>query len=205
MSEWKRGAKKAERADRKASHKAARKRRHPVVQALGFASEVADQPPLRVIGVAMVIGGAVLRRRPIMAAGLRMLATHHLANRVRGAVKARFDRTRPERAIADGYRFEAGRSTDSSLRSFPSGHSAGAMAAARAVGHELPGVAMPALLAAGGAAAMQVPRAKHYVGDVVAGVLIGLAADLAVGAAMRMLAPKDEGRRGAAPPPVAIG
>ncbi|MFN2473021.1 MAG: phosphatase PAP2 family protein, partial [Sphingomicrobium sp.] len=73
-----------------------------------------------------------------------------------------------------------GRHDSSPYNSFPSGHTAGAVAVARAIGRDYPGIRVPALALAAGIAAVQVPRGKHYVSDVLAGAFIGLAADVAV-------------------------
>ena len=62
------------------------------------------------------------------------------------------------------------------------------MAVARAVGRAYPGAHQVALGLAGAAGAAQVVRSKHYVSDVVAGAVIGWAAEMIVDAVIRRAA-----------------
>lgn len=64
--------------------------------------------------------------------------------------------------------------------SFPSGHSASAVAFAAAVGREAPGLGLPLGLVAAGVACSRVWTGAHYPGDVVVGVAIGALAAAAV-------------------------
>jgi membrane-associated phospholipid phosphatase len=204
MSKVHQAAKRAEAADRMATHKAAAQRNHPAMQTIGMASEIADQPPLRAIGAVMVATGALTRRPMLAAAGLRLLTSHYLANRIRGVLKHSFDRTRPARAIEQGYRFTKGDSPQSELRSFPSGHTAGAIAVARALGRDYPSAAVPAAITAIAVAVAQVPRGKHYVSDVAAGAVIGFTAEWLVNRALRVVGNAFDGAphgRGTAAPP----
>ena len=165
-------------------------RNHPLTRIAGDLSEVADQPPLRTIAGAVLVAGTLARSERLTVAGVRMLAAHYLATAAKSVVKRAVDRTRPE-VMLEGGRYESGKGAhDSSpFNSFPSGHTAGAVAVARAVGRDYPAAALPALALAAGIAAVQVPRGKHYVSDVLAGALIGLAADAAVEAVMRRINP----------------
>ena len=74
--------------------------------------------------------------------------------------------------------------------SFPSGHAASAFAFAYAVGRQLPGLAVPMGLLAGGVAYSRVHTGVHYPGDVVVGSILGAGtATVVVGAGDRLLDP----------------
>jgi undecaprenyl-diphosphatase len=60
-----------------------------------------------------------------------------------------------------------------SSASFPSGHTAAAFAFATAVGHELPGAAVPLRALAALVGYSRVHTGVHYPADVIAGALIG--------------------------------
>ena len=92
-----------------------------------------------------------------------------------------FKRTRPKVMIEEQtYECKAGESEGGLDTSFPSGHSAGAVAVATVMARDLPQTAVPALAIAAMIAGIQVPRGKHYPIDVAAGAVLGLAAACAV-------------------------
>ena len=163
------------RADRKLTHRAAAHREAGAVKLAGALSEAADQPPLLLLGAMTIVAGAVLRRPTVVRTGVRMLSSEIVV-----------DRTRPETAIKTGkHRFEPGGSDVHAQNSFPSGHTAGAVAVAGAVAHEMPGAALPAYATAVAVGAVQMPRGKHYVLDTLAGAAIGYVAEAATGVMMR--------------------
>lgn len=168
-------AKKLAKAEHKASAKAAKHRDHPLIAIPGSLSEIADQPPLAVVAGGSLVLGLVLRQPALARAGARMLAAHAIATGLKTMLKGSVDRTRPARALdGGGHKLKDGHgTTDPSLNSFPSGHTAGAVAAAEAVAAEMPAAALPARLAAGAVGAVQLPRGKHYLSDVAAGAAIG--------------------------------
>lgn len=170
-----------EQADKEAAAQAARHRHHPVVMAVGTLSEVADQVPLSLVCGSVILGGALSGQDHVARTGLRMMAAHVLANSVKRVIKNRFRRTRPVEMIKrQDYRCEPGESRDGHETSFPSGHTAGAVAVAVVVARDLPHMAVPALGVAAMIAGIQVPRGKHYPGDVVAGAVLGLVSALVV-------------------------
>jgi undecaprenyl-diphosphatase len=74
--------------------------------------------------------------------------------------------------------------------SFPSGHAASAFAFAYAVGRQLPGLAVPIRLLAGGVAYSRVHTGVHYPGDVVVGSILGAGiAAMVASAGDRLLGP----------------
>lgn len=153
-------------------------RKHPAVKALGKASEVGDQPPLYVIAAAVLGTGLAMGDRRAAKAGLRMIASHFIAIRIKNAAKHLVDRTRPNLIPDEGrYQVRKGKRFDSDYNSFPSGHTASSVAVARALGREYPSQHGAALALAGAIAGAQVVRSKHYASDLVAGAAIGLAAE----------------------------
>lgn len=183
MSKAKKAAKTVAAADRKATHDAASHRDAKPVKAAGFLAEIADQPQLIAISAATIAAGLIRRRRDLVRGGARMLAAHLLATAAKSAIKHRFDRSRPSKALSDGdTRFERGDSDDHQLNSFPSGHTAGVVAVARAAAREIDGAAVPAALGAGAIAAIQPVAGNHYLSDVIVGGAIGWIAEAVVDA-----------------------
>ena len=162
-----------EAADLRVIRALAPHRDKPEVKEAGRLSEIADQPPLIAISAAVLVAGLAIRRAGLARTGARMLAAHLLATGVKSAIKRSIDRTRPDEALDEGYRAEPGDSERHELSSFPSGHTAGAVAVAEAVAREAPALAGPMRLFAVAIALVQLPRAKHFVSDVVVGAAIG--------------------------------
>lgn len=169
---------KVEEADLAVAHAAAPVMEHPLTRALGQASEAADQPPMLAIGAVTLAGGLLAGRPRTAEAGLRLLASVLIATALKGAVKQVVARTRPY-VLARGGRYEASleRRTGKELNSFPSGHTADAVAAARAVSRVFPGLRAPAHAGAAAIGLIQIPRCAHYPSDVSAGALLGLVAE----------------------------
>lgn len=177
-----------ERADAHVLRIAGGARHHPVVRIAGALSEVADQPPLILLSSATLAAGLLLHRPRLARAGGRMLASHLLATFAKTLIKNRIDRTRPHLLMDnDEYRMAAGDSEKSEERSFPSGHTAGAVAVTRAFAREYDRAVVPAAVVAGAVAAIQVPRCKHYPSDLAAGAVIGWLAEAAVDHILRRL------------------
>lgn len=178
---------KAADADREATHRVAESRDTLPIRVLGGLSEAADQPPLVALAAGTIVAGAVLRRAGVVRTGVLMLAAHALATGVKTVLKTTIDRTRPAKAMKDGHHIGKGTGgEDTDLNSFPSGHTAGAVAIAQAAARDVPAAAIPARLTAGAVAAIQMPRGKHYISDVLAGAAIGWVSELAASAALRV-------------------
>jgi membrane-associated phospholipid phosphatase len=148
------------------------------VRAISLLSEIGDQPPMRALCVSAFGAGLATGSPRLMRAGIRMLAAHTLATLAKDFVKLRVDRTRPRE---DGnHALQKGRQTGKESTSFPSGHSAGALAAARAYAREFPEHKAAAYAGAGAIALAQIPRCAHYPTDVGSGLGIGWLADMVV-------------------------
>lgn len=178
MGKGKWAAKTAARADRELTHEAARRDDGPLLRAAGKLTQLADQPPLIALSAGTIVVGLASAWGPLARTGLRMLASHLLATAVKTVLKSGVDRTRPARALREGHHIGKGDGADDpSLNSFPSGHTAGAVAVAEAIAAGHGRAAIPARLAAAGVAALQPSRGKHYLSDVLAGAVIGLVAE----------------------------
>lgn len=165
------------------------------VRLLEHVAGLGDQPPLRALCAAVIVGGLVSGHGRLARTGLKMLAAHTLATWTKDFVKHRIDRTRPRSLGKQGkdHRPTAGRHTAKEETSFPSGHSAGAAAVACAFARDYPQYAVPALAAGGALALAQIPRCAHYPTDVGAGLAIGVAAEAVLHMGVRTLDRNDEG------------
>ncbi|WP_010162082.1 MULTISPECIES: phosphatase PAP2 family protein [unclassified Sphingomonas] len=187
MNTISKAASKLAKADRKVTHEAAQHRDAPVVKAFGALSEGADQPPLLLLGVGTMVVGALLRQPVMLRTGARMLASEAVATGIKSIIKRSVDRTRPKKAIETGkHDFKPGDNTAHDESSFPSGHTAGAVAVAGALAKDVPALGAPAYALASGVAAVQMPRGKHYVLDTVAGAVVGFVAQRAANTAVRL-------------------
>jgi membrane-associated phospholipid phosphatase len=184
-----RPAKAALAADAAAAEAALPYQGSPAMRALGHFATLGDQPPLRTLCAAVIAAGLAGGNRRLARAGLRMLVAHTLATAAKDFVKHRIDRTRPRSKGAKGKDHvpRPGRHTAKEETSFPSGHSAGAAAVARAFARDYPEHSAPAYAAAGALALAQIPRCAHYPTDVGAGLAIGVAAEAAVAIAVAAL------------------
>ena len=166
------------RADADLAEEAAPFRKTAPVRALSAVSELGDQPQLRMISSALLAVGLFSSNRRLTNAGARMLITHELSTLAKSFIKHRIDRTRPRSARShDQRKLRPGKSRAKEKSSFPSGHSAGAVAVARAYSREYPEHRTAALTAAGVIAAAQIPRCAHYMTDVGGGLVVGAAAE----------------------------
>jgi membrane-associated phospholipid phosphatase len=169
--------------DRRAQHLFKPYKDSPAVRLLDVASKLGDQPAIRTLSGVLMVIGIFARSDRLVRAGARMMIAHETATAAKNLVKTNIDRTRPRSATnREEKKVKKGRHTAKEKTSFPSGHSAGAIAAARAFSREYPDYAAPALGAATLIAAGQVPRCAHYPTDVAAGLVVGLAAEELVNA-----------------------
>lgn len=163
-----------ERADIAAAETLAAERKHPLVQAAGKLSEIGDQPPLFALGGFLTVAGLAAGSRRVMVAGLEVLAAEGLATAIKHVVKKNVRRSRPHVLLDEGeYRAEAATPPRKQEESFPSGHTAGAVAVAGVLSAIFPRAAVPLWLTAAGVALIQAPRGAHYPSDIAAGAVIG--------------------------------
>jgi membrane-associated phospholipid phosphatase len=167
-----------ERLDVNAAAWAIQWRDHPVVKAAGGAAQIADQPPLFALCAAVFLAGVATGDPRLRVCGLRMLAAFGAATALKLAGKQLVARTRPNAVLKRGeYRREALGPVEGDWNAFPSGHTAGAVAVARAVGRSYPELAEAAMTLAAGAGAIQVFKGGHFPSDVLAGAVLGLVAE----------------------------
>jgi membrane-associated phospholipid phosphatase len=167
--------KEAERLDVEAALRLAEWRDNPVVKALAGLAGIADQPPAVTAG-ALLLALALLRRDARLGeAAIRLVAAILVTTMLKTGVERAVARTRPN-AVLDGrpYSRRRGGSRKRALQAFPSGHTADAVAAARALARAYPDLALPIWGAAALIALVQLPAAAHYPSDIAAGAVIGL-------------------------------
>lgn len=190
MAKAKKAAKKLAKAEAAVSHLVARHHQEPAARLAGLLAEWGDQPQMIVTAIGTIGAGLAMRRADLTRGGARMLAAHLVATAMKSAIKHRIDRSRPEHEMAGhGRTASAGGHDDHALNSFPSGHTAGVVAAARAVSRDVDGAAVPAALAAGAIAAAQPATGSHHLSDVVAGAMVGWLAEALVSAVFDRVEP----------------
>jgi membrane-associated phospholipid phosphatase len=157
------------------------------VKLLEHVADLGDQPQLRILCGAVIGVGLLAGDRRLARTGVAMLAAHTLATFAKDQIKERVDRTRPRAAGKAGKDVtpRAGGQTSKEETSFPSGHSAGAAAVARAFARAYPEHAGKAYAAAGVLAFAQIPRCAHYPTDVGAGLALGVAAEAVTEAVLK--------------------
>lgn len=163
-----------------------------VVKAVGALSELGDQPPMRILCGSVIAVGLIGGDRKLAWTGFRMLAAHTLATAAKDFIKLRIDRARPrsrnDSRVKGDHRIRPGDGHAKEITSFPSGHTAGAVAAARAFARDYPDEAGKAYGAAAAVSLVQIPRSAHYPSDVVAGLLIAVAAEAVASALIDFVA-----------------
>lgn len=167
-----------EKADIALGKKIASKPDHPAVKAAATAGKFGDQGPLYALATGVLAVGLASRDRRVTDCGLAMLAAIAFGDVGKRIVKRVVHRTRPNVLLEEGrYDADTGGSDRKPEQSFPSGHTACTVAAARALSRHFP----ETMAAAGAATAIiglsRVAEGKHWPLDVTAGAVIGLAAE----------------------------
>ncbi|MEY2505059.1 MAG: hypothetical protein QOG27_1339, partial [Verrucomicrobiota bacterium] len=128
-----------EDADIELGKKIAKHRHHPAAQAAGKAGKFGDQGPLYALSSGILAVGVASRHRRITDTGLSMLAAIVAADVAKRIAKKLVRRTRPKVLLDEGdYEADTGGSADKKEQSFPSGHTACTVAAARALSRNVP-------------------------------------------------------------------
>jgi undecaprenyl-diphosphatase len=139
-------------------------------RALRRLSHAADHSKIS-LGIAAALAAAGPRPRSAALVGVGAVAVASASADLLGKRLVR--RARPDREAA---RVTVGRHVPMpTSASFPSGHTASAVAFAVAVGVVLPGAAVPLGVLAGAVGYSRVHTGVHYPGDVAAGAVLGVA------------------------------
>ncbi len=166
---------------------------HPAVRAVRAIGTLGDQPPMLALSATLLAQGWRDDDRRLMRAGTRMLASELVTIIIKDLVKRAVTRTRPHLLRDEGrYEVRTGGPRDGAYSSFPSGHTAGAVAVARALTREYPQTAIPAYALAATVAVGQIPECAHYPTDVAAGAMVGLASELIVDRVVRTIDARSE-------------
>jgi undecaprenyl-diphosphatase len=170
-----------ERAELSLAEDLAELRDTPVADLLHPVSKLADQPPMLALAAAGMLLGVFVPDRRVESASARALLAVLLATGAKHLIKHAVNRSRPHRVLDQGeYRSGPGAAEEKYNQSFPSGHTADAVAFARAVSRVFPQAAVPTAVFALLAGLAQPIRAAHYPSDVAAGGTIGFLAELLV-------------------------
>jgi len=167
-----------EKADIELGKKLARHRHHPVAKAADKAGKFGDQGPLYALSSGILAVGVASRDRRLTDTGLSMLAAIAAADVSKRITKRLVRRTRPH-VLLDRGRYEAdtGGSDRKPEQSFPSGHTACTVAAARALSRNVPEASAAAVAASIGIGISRIAKGAHWPLDVAAGAVIGLIAE----------------------------
>jgi membrane-associated phospholipid phosphatase len=118
--------------------------------------------------------GVVSRDRRLTDTGISMLAAIAVADLTKRIAKSLVRRTRPKALLEEGdYNAESGGSDSKKEQSFPSGHTACTVAAARAFARNVPEAGAAAGAAAVAIGLSRVAKGEHWPLDVLAGAVIG--------------------------------
>jgi membrane-associated phospholipid phosphatase len=167
-----------EKADIKLGKKIAKHRQHPVAKAAGKAGALGDQGPLYALSSGVLAVGVASRDRRLTDTGLSMLAAIALADVAKRVAKSLVRRTRPKALLDEGdYEADTGGSENKKEQSFPSGHTACTVAAARAFSRKVPEGSAVAAIAATALGLSRIAKGEHWPLDVAAGAVIGLVAE----------------------------
>ena len=177
-----------EQADVALGRRMAEGRDRPLVRFVAYAGKLSDQEPLYALAAGLTCLGLLTRQRRLAEAGLRIGLAVGAADLAKSVLKRRGRRTRPH-ILMDEARYErsAEPSTEKPDQSFPSGHMAGAVAAAVALGRQYPTSLLYSLPLCGIVGWSRIAKAAHWPLDVAGGAVIGLGAECVTAVLFRRL------------------
>jgi membrane-associated phospholipid phosphatase len=150
----------------------------PFVRGLAWASEVGDQGPLFALAGATALAGLLMPNRRIARLGFEAFAAVLVASGIKTVLKRTISRTRPHVLLDEGrYEVRWFGPNEGPWQSFPSGHTAGPVAAACALARYDARLGQAALGATAVMGVVQVLRGAHYPADVIVGAAVGIASD----------------------------
>lgn len=168
-------------ADVAVATKMTRYQDHPGAKVAAFAGEILDQPPLFTVCGAVVAWGLLTGDRELARRGGHMLASAVVATWIKGGIKKIVARPRPNvLPEVGGHEVSLMGPDEGPWNSFPSGHTAGGMAVARAIARARPDLGLPAYAALATLVAARLPQGGHYPIDLLAGAVVGAVAEAAV-------------------------
>jgi membrane-associated phospholipid phosphatase len=171
-----------EDADIAVAQQFAPQRDRPAMRAVSWFSGIGDSKPLLTVSGVVIAWGLLTGSSRTARQGGQMLSSVLLATVLKNGLKRAVARSRPGLLFERGmYDVELGGPTEKEWSSFPSGHAAASAAMAQACTRCWPEARVPAYLGAAVLGLSRVPLGKHYPTDVLAGVLVGLAAATLVG------------------------
>src|SRR4051812_22241085 len=167
-----------EKVDVELGKRVASQRDEPLAKAAGNASKIGDQGPLYAISAGLLIAGITTRDRRLRDCAITMLAGVAAADLSKRLTKNMVRRTRPHVLLDERrYERESGGSEDKPEQSFPSGHTACSVAAARALSRTYPRAGAAAGVFALAIGISRITKGAHWPLDVLGGGMIGLAAE----------------------------
>jgi membrane-associated phospholipid phosphatase len=176
-----------EKADVDLGRTIASGRGHPAGKAVAKAAKIGDQGPLYALSGVVVIVGLATRNRRLADSGVALLAALAMADVSKRVIKRLVRRTRPHVLLEEArYEADAGGSKRKPEQSFPSGHTAGSVAVARALSRNYPRSGRAAGVAALAIGISRIVKGAHWPLDVIGGAIIGLAAEAASDALLRV-------------------